>query len=159
MRRLGYAAAGSVLAGLFYLVLIDTRELPELYALIVVALLAGLAFAVSVEQGLTEARMRASWLARAWRPLVRVPRDIVLVTQQALAQLVTRQPRRGQLRAVPFRTGESAEDVGRSALTESLGSFAPNTIVIGVDAQRHLLLVHQLRHDGDDEELDVLRLG
>jgi hypothetical protein len=60
---------------------------------------------------------------------------------------------------VPFRGGEDAHALGRSALTESLGSFTPNTIVIGIDAERDLLLVHQLRHHGERDELDVLRLG
>jgi hypothetical protein len=49
--------------------------------------------------------------------------------------------------------------VGRSALAESLGSFAPNTIVIGVDPERELILGHQLRRTGGDEAIDVLGLG
>jgi hypothetical protein len=40
-----------------------------------------------------------------------------------------------------------------------LGSLAPNTIVIGIDDERDLMLVHQLRRDGGRDELDVLELG
>ena len=54
---------------------------------------------------------------------------------------------------------DSAEDVGRHALTEWFGSVAPNAIVIGVDPDRELLLVHQLRRQGGADEFDVLRLG
>jgi hypothetical protein len=44
-------------------------------------------------------------------------------------------------------------------LTEIVGSLAPNTIVIGVDADSGLLLVHQLRRNGDRDDIDVLELG
>lgn len=49
--------------------------------------------------------------------------------------------------------------MGKRALAESLGSFAPNTIVIGVDAERELLLGHQLRRSGGDDSIDVMKLG
>jgi hypothetical protein len=159
MRRILIAVGATVFAGLFYLVLIDTRELPELYVLVPVALIAGLAFAVSRDRDSAEPALSPAWLLRAWRPLVRVPLDIVLVARQALAQLVSPRARRGELRAVPFKSGDGARALGRSALTESLGSFTPNTIVIGVDPDRELLLVHQLRRHGQRDELDVLRLG
>jgi hypothetical protein len=40
-----------------------------------------------------------------------------------------------------------------------LGSLAPNTVVIGVDPDRDLLLVRQLHRQGGREQLDVLGLG
>jgi hypothetical protein len=49
--------------------------------------------------------------------------------------------------------------MGRRALAETVGSVAPNTIVIGIDDERGLLLVHQLRRHGGPEDLDVTRLG
>jgi multisubunit Na+/H+ antiporter MnhE subunit len=81
-----------------------------------------------------------------------------LVSWEAIAQLVVPRGQRGGFRAVPFACG-AEDDAGRFALTESLGSFTPNTIVIGIDDERHLLLVHQLHRQGGREELDVLRLG
>jgi hypothetical protein len=66
---------------------------------------------------------------------------------------------RGQFRAIPFKTGAGEDDRGRVALTELVGSLAPNTIVIGADAETELLLVHQLRRNGGREEIDVLGLG
>lgn len=44
-------------------------------------------------------------------------------------------------------------------MAESLGSFAPNTIVLGIDPERGLILVHQLHPQGGRDELDVLELG
>jgi hypothetical protein len=159
MRRTGALVGGFALTAAFYLVLIDTASLPELLVLVAVALLGAAAFAISLAQGFTEATISIVWLLRAWRVLASVPLQILLVCREALSQLVDRRPARGELRMVPFHGGQAGRDIGRRALTESLGSFAPNTIVIGVDTERNLLLVHQLRRRGGDHELDVLRLG
>jgi multisubunit Na+/H+ antiporter MnhE subunit len=159
MRRLTRAALALALAAAFYLLLIDTVSPPELYVGAGVALLAATAFEISREHGFTEAAIRPAWLLRAWRPVVRVPVHIAVVTREAIAQLASRKRRRGQFRAIPFNGGAGAYDVGRRALTESLGSFAPNTIVLGVDPDRNLLLVHQLHREGGREELDALGLG
>ena len=159
MRRIAIASIGLVLGGTFYLLLIDTSTLPELYVLCGVALLAAIAFERSRELGFTEASLKAGWLRHAWRPLIRVPSDIALVCREAVVQLIERKPQRGRFRAVRFEGGEAPADHGRRALTELLGSLAPNTIVLGVDSERQLLLVHQLRRDGGPEGLDVLRLG
>jgi hypothetical protein len=159
MRRGLTAGVGFAIGAGFYLLLIDTTSLPELYVLLGVALLAGIAFQVSQDQGLAEAAIKLRWLSGVWRVLVRVPAQIALVSGDAIAQLFTRRPARGEFRAVPFRGGEGAGNYGRCALTESLGSFAPNTIVIGVDPERNQLLVHQLHPQGGRDEIDVLRLG
>jgi hypothetical protein len=158
MRRLALTLAGFALAGSFYLLLIDTVSLPEIYVLIVVALLAAAAFETSRE-GFPEARFPPRSLARGWRAVVRVPLDTGLLCKEAFAQLRQHKRSRGQFRAVPFRAGTSEHDRGRYALTEIVGSLAPNTIVIGVDADSDLLLVHQLRRIGDRDDIDVLELG
>jgi hypothetical protein len=159
MRRLARTLAGFALAGAFYLLLIDTASLPEIYVLIAVALVAAAALEASREQGFPEARFPPRSLARAWRPVVRVPLDAGLLCAEAFAQLVAHKRNRGQFRAIPFRAGSSEHDRGRYALTEIVGSLAPNTIVIGVDADSDLLLVHQLRRIGDRDDIDVLELG
>lgn len=159
MRRLGLSAAGFVLAGAFYLLLVDTTSLPELYVLIGVALLAAVAFEAAREQGFPEARISLRWLARSWRAIMRVPLDAGLLGRELIAQLMHSKRRRGQFRAVPFKAGSGEHDRGRHALTEIVGSLAPNTIVIGVDADSDLLLVHQLRRNGDRHDIDVLELG
>jgi hypothetical protein len=159
MRALALALAGFALAGAFYLLLIDTTSLPELCVLVAVALLATLAFETSREQGFPEARFSPKSLNRAWRAVAGVPRDSLVLCAEAIAQLRRSERRRGQFRAVPFKAGPSEEDRGRYALTEIVGSLAPNTIVIGVDPDSDLLLVHQLRRHGDRSDIDVLELG
>jgi hypothetical protein len=159
MRRLALMLAGFAFAGAFYLLLVDTTSLPEMYVLIGVALLAAAAFEASREQGFPEARFSPRSLARAWRAVVRVPLDAGVLCTEAFAQLRQRKRSRGQFRAIPFRAGTSEHDRGRHALTEIVGSLAPNTIVIGVDPDSDLLLVHQLRRNGDRDDIDVLELG
>jgi hypothetical protein len=152
--------AGAVLGGGFYLLLIDTTSLPELYVLAGVAVACGAAFAVGHESEFVEARIRLRWLLRVGRLARRIPLDIGLVCREALVQLAAPRPARGVFRAAAFGAVEAdPSDTGRRALVESLGSVAPNTIVVGVDCERGLLLVHQLRRQGEPGQLDVLGLG
>jgi multisubunit Na+/H+ antiporter MnhE subunit len=159
MRRVIPTLLGLTVTAGFYLLLIDTTDSPELYAGAGVVLLAMIAFELSRKQGLTEASTPLRWVLRGWRAVARVPVHIALVCREAVAQLIAREPVRGELRAVRFKGGHGSRDVGRQALAEMIGSLAPNTIVLGVDADRELLLVHQLRRQGGRDELDVLRLG
>jgi hypothetical protein len=157
--RLGFALM-LVLGGGFYLQLIDTTSLPELYVLAGVALACGIAFQLAREQGFVEARLSPRWLLRSWRVLWMIPSDIAIVCAEALVQLVRPRATRGVFRVTSFKaTADTRADTGRRALAETLGSFAPNTIVVGVDAERGLILTHQLRRHGPPENLDVTGLG
>lgn len=157
--RLGFFVA-VVVGGGFYLQLIDTTSLPELYVLAGVALACGIGFQLAREQGFVEARIQPLWLLRGWRLLWRIPSDIAVVCAEALAQLARPRATRGVFRATRFSaTAETPPQTGRRALAETVGSFAPNTIVVGVDAERGLILTHQLRRHGPPEDLDVTRLG
>jgi lysylphosphatidylglycerol synthetase-like protein (DUF2156 family) len=159
-RKAWIFALGVLLGGAFYLLLVDTTSSPELYVLAATAILAAIALSVSREQKLVEALIKPGWLLGTWRVLVKIPPNIAVLFWEAGAQLVTPRRTRGAFRAVPFRAAEATpEDTGRRALTEWLGSLAPNTIVVGVDAERRLLLVHQLRRQGQADEIDPMGLG
>ena len=159
-RALAWTAAG-LLAGGLYLLLIDTTSLPELIAAVGAAAIAATGFELAREQqtaGGVTARLR--WVTTLHRALLKVPKDVALVSFMALRQLA--RPRRvnGTFRAVPFRCGPEHDiETGRRALAESFGSFAPNTIIVGVDVERELILGHQLRLTGGAEAIDVLGLG
>lgn len=156
-RILGF---GALIGGAFYLLLVDIKSSPELYVLAAVGIASGVAFELAREQGFVEASIRLRWLTRAWRPVLKVLPNIAVVCWEALVQLVRPRPVRGCFRAVGFRaTKDSEHDVGRRALTEWFGSLAPNTIVVGVDPDRGLLLVHQLRREGDPDQIDPMGLG
>ncbi len=161
MRRLAVAAVGFALGAAFYLLLVDTTSEVELFVMVGVGMLAAGAFVVSREQAFTEALISPRWLAGSWRIVASVATHVVFLCREALLQLVQGKASRGVFRAVPFDAGseEDPRDAGRRAVAEALGSLAPNTIVVGVDPGRDLLLVHQLHRQGGREQLDVLGLG
>jgi hypothetical protein len=160
IRRAWIAGLGLVLGGSFYLLLVDTPSSPELYALAAVAIACAVAFTVSHEEGFVEARIRPWWLLGTWRVLVKILPDIAILCREAVAQLFQARATRGCFRAVPFSATETTpQDSGRRALTEWVGSMAPNTIVVGVDDERGLLLVHQLHRQGETEDIDPMGLG
>jgi multisubunit Na+/H+ antiporter MnhE subunit len=160
MRSLAAALLGFMLAAAFYMVLIDTVDLPELYAAIAAVLLGGASYGAARHQGVAEAEMSWRWMARVPRVLASVPPQIAIVSWEAVAQLFRPRARRGTFRAVPFRAGgDGSQDAGRRAMAEGVGSLAPNTIVIGIDGDSDLLLVHQLHRSGGREQVDVLELG
>lgn len=155
-----WLTAGALAGGL-YLLLIDTTSLPELIVGAVAAALAATGFELAREHdtagGLT-ARLR--WLMTLHRALVKVPSDIAAVSLMAFRQLIHPRQSNGTFRAVPFRCAREHDiETGRRALAESFGSFAPNTIIVGVDVDRELIIGHQLRRTGGDEAIDVLGLG
>jgi hypothetical protein len=160
IRKAWIAGLGLVLGGSFYLLLVDTPSSPELYVLAAVAIASGVAFLISREEGFVEARVKPWWLLGAWRVALRIGPDIALLCREAVVQLFRPRAARGDFRAVPFgATGDTPQDTGRRALTEWVGSMAPNTIVVGVDDQRGLLLVHQLHRRGEPEDVDPMGLG
>jgi hypothetical protein len=160
MRRARPFLAGLALAAPFYLLLIDTTAAPEVAAGAVAALLAAGVYELAYAEGAAHASFRLRWLRRSGRVLMSVPPQILMVCAEILAQVAAPRRERGELRTVPFHVGgEDSRDRGRRALTEALGSLAPNTIVIGADPAAGVLLVHQLRHHGGEAELDPLGLG
>jgi multisubunit Na+/H+ antiporter MnhE subunit len=161
MRRgLVMSLLGLALTGGFYLLLIDTVSSPELYAGAVVALLGAGILLLAREHGSVEPAFSIRWWLRVGRVLRRAPVETLIVSRVALQQLVDPKRSRGAFRAIPFEPGgHSGPDAGRRAVAEALGSLTPNTIVVGIDPERKLLLVHQLQHRGGSEELDVLGLG
>jgi hypothetical protein len=151
---------GVLIGGGFYFLLIDTASLPELYVLAGVAVGCATAFALAREQGFIESRIVPWWLLSGWRVVVKIPLDIGLLCWQAVVQLAAPKPARGLFRAARFEAvDDSPADTGRRALSEWVGSLSPNTIVVGVDPDRRLVLVHQLRRQGGTDQIDPLGLG
>ncbi len=130
-----------VASAVLYLVLVDTVVLPELVTGAVIAAIGASGASLVRAQRRVVMRPRASWLVTLWRPLASYPRDFWTVTR-ALAR---REPARGMLYALTFAPGtDDARSAARRVLGPTAGSFAPNTFVVGLDADRGLLLVHQL---------------
>lgn len=142
----------------FWLFLVDTHEEAQLLVGVGVAMLAASISELVRRQRIAQVRVQPRWLARLWRPMASVPRDLLRL---AVAIAPGRHPV-GRLRALPFdpRTTDPTDN-GRQALAEIAGSFSPNTIVIGVDVERGLLLAHQLVPEQEEPErsLDPLDLA
>jgi hypothetical protein len=151
---------GWVCAAALYLLLIDITDLPELIVGAGAAALAATGLELAREQRIVGESVRWRWLLGLHRPLLRVPRDIVIVSAMALVAIVHRRPTFGSFRAVRFGGGEDEpHETGRRALAEAAGSVAPNTFVVGIDGDRQLILAHQLRPTGGRETIDPLKLG
>jgi hypothetical protein len=163
MRRIRRGAAWSaawLLSAALYLLLIDITDLPELIVGAAVATLAATGFELAREQHLASERARVRWLRHAHRAVLRAPLDLAIVTLAALRQPARRHRALGEFRAVRFEV-EPNESLaaGQAALAETLGSFAPNTIVVGIDHDRGLILGHQLHRTGRGDAVDLLKLG
>jgi hypothetical protein len=152
-----------VFSAALYWLLIDTRQVPELIAGVVTATIAATGAELARAQGIVGESIRARWLLRIHRPLLKLPSDVLAVSAVAIRQLlhVRRRPAQvGRFRAFAFRCAEEQRlESGRHAMAESFGSFAPNTIIVGVDPERQMILGHQLAPEGGREAIDILELG
>jgi multisubunit Na+/H+ antiporter MnhE subunit len=158
-RALGWSV-GWALSAALYLLLIDSTDTVELIVGAIAAALAATAFELAREQGIGPGRgVGLHALRRLHRPLVRVPVDVAVVSATALRALVRRPRAHGVFRAVPFESSSASQPSVREALAEALGSLAPNTIIVGVDRERDLILAHQLHPSGGRDHIDVLEFG
>jgi multisubunit Na+/H+ antiporter MnhE subunit len=142
-----------------WMLLVDTPPLPELLAGAGVATAAALGVELARRRRPAREIPRTAWLLRMWRPVAYAGRDAVLVSLAVFPQLARPSSSRGRFRTVRFHApSDEPHDNARRALAEAAGSLAPNTIVVGVDTERDLLLAHQLRPGGGADALDPLRL-
>lgn len=132
-----------------WLVLSDNWSLPEVLTGVVAAAIGATGSELVRRRGIAQMALRARWLLRPLRVFAAAPRDLVLVTGAVARQALHREPQRGRVVVVPFaHGGETKRAHARRALAESFGSFAPNTIVIGVDEEHDELVAHQLAPHG-----------
>ena len=151
---------GWVFAAALYLLLIDITDLPELLVGAGAAVLAATGAELAREQGIVGESIRWRWLLRLHRPILRVPRDIVIVSAMAVRALVIRETPVGRFRVVRFvPKGDEPLETGRRALAEAAGSLAPNTFIVGIDGKRELMLAHQLKPTKGRTAIDPLELG
>jgi hypothetical protein len=159
-RRVVAWAIAWVAAAALYLLLIDITDLPELLVGAGAAAIAATGLELAREQGIVGESIRWRWLLRIYRPILRVPVDIVIVSLMAVRGTFDRRARHGTFRALPFSaSGPQQLASGRRALAEGFGSLAPNTFVIGIDPDRELILAHQLRLMPSRKTIDALDLG
>jgi multisubunit Na+/H+ antiporter MnhE subunit len=128
----------AILAGL-YVALVDSRRLEELVAAVVLGALAATASVLVRRERAVVLRPRPADVVGELRHVLSWPRDLVL-----LAGALVRRPS-GQVIETPFEaTGDDPRDVARRALAVAGRTLAPNTIVIGLDEERGVLISHRL---------------
>jgi hypothetical protein len=145
--RGGGGAAGARRAWLIWWVLLtalfialeDSRRLEVLVLAAIVGAFGATAAVIVRARREVLMRPRARWILAALRNLLRWPADLV-----ALTGALVRRPR-GRIVEEQFSaTGEDPESVARRVLAIAGGSLAPNSIVVGIDADRGVLVRHEL---------------
>jgi multisubunit Na+/H+ antiporter MnhE subunit len=129
-----------------WLALVDTVVVPELVAGAVAAAIAATGAVLVRSQRKVLLRPRAAWLPAALRAIARFAPDLVPLATALWRRGIRRADERGRLVEVRYRVGaeDDPEAAAHRVLTEAVGSFAPNTIVVDVDLERGVVLAHQL---------------
>jgi Na+/H+ ion antiporter subunit len=143
----------------WWLLLVDTVDLPQLVAGLVGAGLGALLPLVIEEKRKVPLRPSARWLTHlpytVWRSLL----DCGLLVGALAGHLLRHRPVRGRLRAVRFDAGgKDARSSARRVTVKWLDSLGPNSYVVGVDSEHDLMLVHQLVPPGEPASADPMEL-
>jgi multisubunit Na+/H+ antiporter MnhE subunit len=139
-----------VLLAALYLVLADNPAVPELVVGAVAAAIGATGAVLTRRQRRELLRPRIRWLRGAWRPATGLFTDLVPLTRALVTRGILRRAGAGDLVAVPVTiAGDAGERAAYAAFSEALGSLAPNSIVVDVDEERGVLLVHELVPTGD----------
>ena len=144
-RRAGAWAVWWVLLMSFWVMLDDSTATDELLAGAGAAAL-GAFFAelVAHQAGLTF-RMRVRWLVPALRLPWETARDTVIVFAALWLRLARGEEPASGFREVPVRYGnDTPEGETRRTLLVGGRSVAPNSFVLGIDANRDAMIIHQL---------------
>jgi multisubunit Na+/H+ antiporter MnhE subunit len=137
----------------FWVIVDDSIEADELLVGAGAAALAALLAELAGYQAATRLRMRIEWLGPALRLPVEVARDTGTVFIALYRQVVLRMPPPSGFRETSVRYGgETLEAKTRRALLVSAKSLAPNTFALGLDAERGVMVVHQLVLSAPEEE-------
>jgi multisubunit Na+/H+ antiporter MnhE subunit len=123
----------------------DSLRSDELIAGAVAAALAALAAELVSHQAMTRYRVRLSWFARALSLPGQIVADTFAVFAALAKGIVTRTPPPGAFREIPVRYGDDSPlGVTRRVLLTGARSLTPNAFVVGFDAKRDVMLVHEL---------------
>jgi len=128
-----------------WLALVDTVLAPELVAGAICAAIAATGAVIVRQQRRLLLRPRVRWIRCAGRPMRSAITDLGPLARALWRRGVRRRDERGALVEVPYpAVGDDPRAAAHRVFTEALGSLAPNTLVVGVDHERRVLLVHQL---------------
>ncbi len=137
----------AALWGLYLLLVLPSPPAVELAVGAGVAALAATAAVAIRAQGLLGYRLEPQVLLGAWRVPLQTAHDFATLSLVLARRLAGRETG-GSFRAVPFPAGGSdPESRARRAFVTAAGTVAPNTIVVSIDRERDLMLLHELVPD------------
>jgi multisubunit Na+/H+ antiporter MnhE subunit len=141
-----------------WLVLLDTRQWPELIAGAATAAIGATVAGLVVRPGQPKTVAKSLSLLRLGprrlgRPLARLVADTALIAGALARSLAGRTPR-GSFRVVRYVPDAPRRSAAGRALTEIWGSLTPNRYVVGTDDEEGILMVHELIRS--DEPIDPL---
>jgi multisubunit Na+/H+ antiporter MnhE subunit len=123
----------------------DSFESDELLVGAGVAAFAALAAELVGDQAGLRLQVRARWLVRALGLPGEVAQQTVTVFAALARTMFTRTPPRGRFRELPVKYGDDTPlGVTRRVLLTGALSLAPNEFVLGIDAERDVMVTHQL---------------
>jgi multisubunit Na+/H+ antiporter MnhE subunit len=145
-RRVATWLAWWVLLMSLWVAVDDSFESDELLVGAGVAALAALAAELVSQQADLRLRIRAAWLARALGLPGQVVQQTFLVFASLARTLFTKAPPpRGRFRELPVPYGDDTPlGETRRILLIGARSLAPNEFVLGIDAERDIMVTHQL---------------
>jgi multisubunit Na+/H+ antiporter MnhE subunit len=129
----------------FWVIIDDSLGLSELLAGAGFAALGAFAAEIAGHQAATRFRMRIEWLVPALRLPGQLAADTYLVFAALWRLLAHGEEPRSGFRQQHVRFGtNTAEGKTRRALLVAGRSFTPNGFVLGLDADREVMIFHQL---------------
>lgn len=131
------------LFGLWMLFVSQWRR-AEVVAGVCAAALGAVAEGIVKARRLAKFRPRPRWLALfLWEPWYVLTGSAAVM--RALARRLTGKKSEAQFRMVPFRAGDTdSKSEARRAIAITATSVSPDTIVVGIDHERGLLLLHRI---------------
>jgi len=139
-----------LLLAALWLALVDTVVTPELVTGGVAAAVAATGAVIVRGQRRLLLRPRAAWLRAAGRPLRGTVTDLGPLVRVLWRRGIRREPGSGELIELPYgAVADEPEAAAHRVLTQTLGSLAPNSVVVAIDRDRRTVLVHQLAPTAD----------
>jgi hypothetical protein len=138
MRIVHWLAEAALLFGLW---LLFVAQLARHELLVGAAAVALAASATEAVRGCEHPRFlpHVQWLLRAWRLPFEILRDCALLVRNLFDR------RTGRFEEAPFQAGgDDAHSVAHRALGIFYTTLPPNTVVIGIDRRRNVMLLHRL---------------
>lgn len=129
---------------LLWMIFVSKASWQELAIGVVAAAAGAIGDAMVKREGLAPFRPQAGWvLLITWEPWY-VLKGTVLVFRELARTLTGGQPK-GRFQAAPYRYGGQNEAASaRRAIMAAYTTISPDTIVVGLDGNKQIALLHQL---------------